>query len=820
MAQQLNCIFTIGIPVHLPYSIPATKQRDLISQEYEKFQQKCLKHTQKRTKHQEYIPRYKETSFSAGNEPYLILEKDKPISWRGFLKLYKSNLSEMTRNGCQPIRSTEGAKLRKPGQDIPNLDQEMTEVNRIIQLFREEAFASNPAESRKQFSKKMQLTLLLNRVRSISATRNKSMKRYTEALDTDPSVLLIRAFWEPKWVKKNGARFIPVPFQEVRHFFLEYLQRNPKAAIRFLIQQEGDILGETLGGSVHVPYRQFREAIRVHPVKNYMVGQLRQENPGASLFESTHDSDLVQLRIQRDGGDGRADGLYSFYEETINNFHRVNDEIPPLITTGYRAAYDLRIDQALFPWLYVALEEDRYIRQATSRVDPAMTYYPEPNCVYYVRDSENSLPHSFLGEGVNWALDGTVEDFRYYDPSESKIIFHQVQPKVVLFDASHPVVMKLPTRMLLQKKSHSSFCVDDLGSFDNQAQLFQAKTMKALKVSENISQSPLSFRDLAVTIYNQLGFCGGNFSYRGQSVTRPDSLLKSLVPSIFNAWDPITFIESDVGLDRLTEMEQSSYEQHPSRRFKMKDDLKSGNDLVTRRLKKINDCSKFEDQKKKLRKLVDAIYGKGIFDKLYRAAEALGRERFQSIDIYFIQGVGDGRRSNPISAMQDFVVPTPSERVEPGEEEHKEAPSGLRTPPRVSQHTLSTPSEVSLISQVISPPESADSPPPFRRIRGRELFPEENHPNLPEENPPDFPKFSRSVFQQTLNRLNEKLGRDKDAKEALYDVFGFSGYSAFYSARNLKNKSNDTYERQWEQATAELPSFCRERNISLREILS
>jgi hypothetical protein len=509
----------------------------------------------------------------------------------------------------------------------------------------------------------MQLTLLLNRVRSISATRNKSMKRYTEALDTDPSVLLIRAFWEPKWVKKNGARFIPVPFQEVRHFFLEYLQRNPEDAIRFLIQQEGDILGKTLGGSVHVPYRQFREAIRVHPVKNYMVGQLRRENPGASLFESTHDSDLVQLRIQRDGGDGRADGLYSFYEETINNFHRVNDEIPPLITTGYRAAYDPHIDQALFPWLFVALEEDRYIRQATSRVDPAMTYYPEPNCVYYVRDSENSLPHSFLGEGVSSTLDGTVSDFGYYDPSESKIIFHRVQPKVVLFDASHPVVMKLPTRMILQRKSRSPFRVGDLGVFDNQAQRFQASTMKALKVSENISQSPLSFRDLAVTIWNQLGFCGCNFSYRGQSVTRPDSLLKSLVSIIFNAWDPVTFIESDVGLEGLTEMTQSSYEQHSRRRFKMTDNLKSGNDLITSRLKKINECSKFEDQKKKLRKLVDAIYGKGIFDKLHRAvnvfntltfisskgwemvAEAIPSARCKSPLLQMLKKLNQGKRS-------------------------------------------------------------------------------------------------------------------------------------------------------------------------------
>jgi hypothetical protein len=137
MAQQLNCIFTIGIPVHLPYSIPATKQRDLISQEYEKFQQKCLKHPQKQTKHQEYIPRYKETSFSAGNGPYLILKKGEPKSWRGFLKLYKS--SERTRDDYKArndCRSTEGAKLRKHGQDIPNLDQEMTEVNRYSALSR------------------------------------------------------------------------------------------------------------------------------------------------------------------------------------------------------------------------------------------------------------------------------------------------------------------------------------------------------------------------------------------------------------------------------------------------------------------------------------------------------------------------------------------------------------------------------------------------------------------------------------------------------------------------------------------------------------
>lgn len=779
-------IFSLDIPVYVPYSIKASEQRELIGEEYKHFEQKCVKHPKKREKHSYYV--FSEQDFIPGKEPYSIdlhkpqktAKKREEKEWRGFLKLYKPNLGSdiETTN----TRAREGAKKIKTGQIISNLDTETTQINRLIQLFKDEAFGVTAEESRKQFSQKMQLTLLLNRVRSISATRNKSLKRYTDTLDNDSSVLLIRAFWEPKWVKRGTN----VPLKEARHFFLEYLKRDPENAINFLIKNEGDTLGETLGGASHVPYRQLREAIRIHPVKQFMVDRLRGRNLSAALFEATHDSDLVQLRIQRDGNTLPADGLYSFYEEIIREYITTNRCLPPLVTTGYRAAYEKKIKEDLFLWLFSAIEEDRYIRQELSKIDPLITYYAEPNCLYYVPRTMSCIPYTFLGVHgsrnkvpIAWGLTQTYAQFDDYDPSESAIILHQLYqryPAPVLVNASHPVIMKLPARMLLNKKTKTAFNLSELGSFDRERHLFIPTTTKALKVSENISQSPLAFCDYAKTVYNQLRLDGEIYFYNTEKVGYPNALFASIFTCIFDAYDPVELIEENGGIAILYTVSQTLYDAWP-KRFKMSERLsdKTGNEFVRQALLSINRQVTHVSQKAELENLIDSIYGNGIFKKLYLSAKALGQERFNHIHDYFIQGLSTSvLKKSPVKIIEELII--------------KEELIDVK---RELFHDVAEAKEEDTTEIIVAP------------------F--------------NFPNFSELIFQQVLNNLYRQLGGNKDAWSSILSVFGFNNESAFRSALNLKNtteKGINKYRQQWGNAVINLPDFCKTRGIQLQSLFT
>lgn len=773
-------IFAVDVPVYLPYTIKASDQKDLIKSELHHFEQKCVKHPEKTKKHNLY--QFSESDFTPGREPYSIQDKGIKSKWRGFLKLYKPNydVTFVTTD----IRSCEGAKKIKEGQSIPNLDEETSQINKLISLFKDESFGFNTEESREQFSKKMQLNILLNRVLSISSTRNKSLKRYTDDLDKDSSVLIMRAFWEPKWVKRGNS----VSFKEVRHFFLEYLRRDPENALAFLIRQEGDILGETLGGSAHVPYRQLREAIRIHPVKISKAAQLKRQNRRASLFEATHDSDLVQLRIQRDGSSFPADGLYSFYEERIRQYLiDNNNHFPPLVTSGYRAAYENKIKNDLFYFLFSAIEEDRYIRQATSQVDPLMTYYAEPNCLYYVTRTMAYMPYTFLGvpgsknkAPIRWDLNQINAQFDYYDPSESAIILHQMYERYsnasVLYDASHPVMMKLPARMLLNKRSTSSFNLSDLGTFDHERHVFKPTTPKALKVSENISQSPLAFRDYAMSIYSQLGLVGKDYYYNRQKVERANACFTSIFTSIFNAFDPVIIIEDNGGIAFLSTLSATSYESWV-KRFKMVTDLKSGNEAIKQVLLSVNRQQTHNSQKTELETLIDSIFGTHVFEKLYRTAKALGQERFNHIYHYFIRGlVENNNRQSPLKVIEETVIE-----------------------PIVNHELIEVKRE--LFQDVA---ESKEDDMPNNII-----------------NSFHFPDFSRDLFQKSLKKIYKLLGGNKDAWTVLLPIYGFSGESAFRSALKFKNTTDrgiNTYRQQWENAIIRLPKFCESKDIKLSDL--
>lgn len=510
--------------------------------------------------HSKEAPHYifKDEDFAYGQEPYRIANDD----FRGFLKLSATATSDtplILHNKHLNPRKYEGAKpLEKSKSPLSAFLEKETgkdaaAINAYVQLFQSETFGKTPEESLSRFHDSVRVVLLLNRYKSISSTRNASLKYFSESLTQTPNVLILRGFWEPKWVK--GQSGVPVSFQEVRHFFLEYLNRKPEDALKFLIENEGGeidhmprgrlqgLIPNGYGLNTHVPYQELREALRIHPIKKLMVTELLGADPKRAVYEAIHDSDLVHLRTKNS-----PMGLYSHYEKLIAEQH------PDMVTTGYSAAFDDRFkeDENYFKCLSVAIDEDRYVRAALARVDPRLTYYPEPNLIIRVDQETQIQPYSFLKNIASWSLSSKAYSFEAYNPQESlnalKHLYEQSKSKpVVIFDPTHPVEMRLPQRMLNNKHTGTRL---EVGCYDpSQSKIAVGRrTYKFLKVSENLSQSSLSFRDYAVVIYTELGLKGKSHYITSAptpiKVTHPNAVFTSIVSSIFNSYDPVQLIEN------------------------------------------------------------------------------------------------------------------------------------------------------------------------------------------------------------------------------------------------------------------------------------
>jgi hypothetical protein len=161
-------LFSLEIPFHLPHPVAATQEQNKIFLESEKI----VKDT-----------RFAEKYYSSGNEPFFIVSAGKKKTWRGFLKL------------CRP--------------DSSPLGTPSSEVARLIQLFRDESFGHSVEESRIQFAEKMRLTLLLNRVRSLSSTRNDSLLCEPERVDGG-CVLILKDFGSLNGEKKRQNALFPL----------------------------------------------------------------------------------------------------------------------------------------------------------------------------------------------------------------------------------------------------------------------------------------------------------------------------------------------------------------------------------------------------------------------------------------------------------------------------------------------------------------------------------------------------------------------------------------------------------------------------------
>lgn len=789
--------------VEVPFYCPPPKiqnVRELIKEEPILFQKKVEKRPEKGTLHKQY--KFNEIEdFIRGKEPYRIAEDD----FRGFLKLYNSKGDEPQED---PVSSDDNQSIHEKVKSIPETDsnllhskEEVDHINQYVQLFRDEAFGQSREESKNNFQKSMRMALLLNRYKSISSILNRSIKRFNDKLNQDKNILILRGFWEPKWEKKVRGKWQVTPLKEVRHYFLEYLKNNQENALNFLIENEGgEINGKQVGRlkgifpeekkskikkkkgkitfNTHVPYQELREAIRIHPNKEAMVKELRKENEDRLVYEAIHDNDLTHLRVETDGSNsGNKVGLYSYYQQLI-----ADHDQPVMLTTGYRAVKDERFkeyekkygyykEDDYFGSIFVGIEEDRYARAAVSQVDPRLAYYSEPNLIVKIDSKKVAMPYSFLDNEGSWTLATKEYSFKSYDPHESMNILkriyetHKDKPGII-FDPKHPVLMRLPERMLVDK--HTSTLIKVGHCQQETSKIVSNKTEKDnysfLEVSKKISQSCLSFRDYSQTVYAQLGLKGKKSLYEGTYISYLNDLFTSILSSIFNSYDPVEMIKEVNNTGNITEKIEyvnKNYKELVSKR-RLTTLTVSRNVILKPTLKKIEEAKDKNEQLKLLKECFNLIFQQenleAPIDLLIRAAENMGTQRLDIIKAYYTMGI----KGNGIYAGLTETL----KLKESGKAE--------------SLNAISHPTAL--------------------KVTDKEKDP--------------FQQFSIPK----LKMLVEVLISQKATQAA---IAHFCGYKSATPIRNLlgKGKSNvKNPEAIWAKLTKELSSFCEEHNLDIKKI--
>lgn len=549
-----------------------------------------------------------------------------------------------------------------------NVAQDAARLSTLIDLFSKESFCTSDSASLEMFNDHMCLAILANRPKSVFSIKNSSLKRE----HNDPRAIVIKGAWAPQWEFWINDEFECEVSYAVPRRFVRCCLKKWQAATSTEDKEKWQnkviaVLEQEHHVSNHVPYRELRETLRTSPERINRISELLQLHPKARIYEATHDSDLVGLRVKTDGAtDSLALGLYSYYERILTKyFVEHGRNLPEVATTGYRAVYEParylqkggNVDDAktYYAWVYQAIEDDRYARAAASEVDFRASYIAEPNALFLVPFGAAKMPYCFLGFGKDVALMGKINT---YDPKESMLVLSQIyaskgdhtkeeftldffsgsattsEPRI-LFDPKHPVWMKVPDRMLQYKKSKTDFDTQKIGSFNYDTDKFVVKDVeKAQEFAANISQTPFATIDYAKTLYAQFGLIGKTCYF-------PDPLF------CYDMINMIAIYQSNVLFTKLICCLFSYYEQPIGwKKLELNAEEQKSNSEVFEGLENIRNGAQ-------LAKFISTIYGANVGEILGSIAKKIAAARQAHHNAFFLEDAPDRSSRTSVKAAID-----------------------------------------------------------------------------------------------------------------------------------------------------------------------
>lgn len=347
-------------------------------------------------------------------------------------------------------------------------------IKRIYDLFRDETFGELQKESEHEFHKRVKLVLLAYRMKSIFSVKNQFLEQLIPPADTPGSkLLLLKAFWEPKWSESfdNVQR-------RMHHWLIRYFESEQDSTafnnLKALAEAECEAVSDEI-----LPYNHLREYIRTSEHRDWFVKEFVSSGTCRWIYEALHDGNVTHLRVPIDDEKTRKKpcrlGLYTYYESHLQDRlpchmpqrqkqeqYQANESPYRVMSTGYRFAFNPSSkcrDEQEYAWIFQAVEENRYVCKALYDVNPRGVYYPESNCLFHIPSGqaeenqvtaihETFIPPQLLYHSVG---DPHNANFRNYQPCSSLAIIWQLQTaefNAFLFDPKHPITTEIPKAMV------------------------------------------------------------------------------------------------------------------------------------------------------------------------------------------------------------------------------------------------------------------------------------------------------------------------------------------------------------------------------------
>eukprot|EP00102_Acyrthosiphon_pisum_P018969 XP_016656179.1 PREDICTED: uncharacterized protein LOC107882403 [Acyrthosiphon pisum] len=258
----------------------------------------------------------------------------------------------------------------------------------------------------------------LNRMYSLSTRKNNSLILELESRVNTRKIKYktFGYYWNCSWYTKIG---IEAKIEDVKTFYKRLKNKDSDLAKKFIAQEENE------GAECNVPYQYIRDHAKNHSKTIELIKSFRDTNNTAILYLHLVDSDVLDFN-----------GVYSAYLRIIAGCYKP----PTVMSTGYEYPEGTRSKiYSLFSYL------DRMYRVITTFHIPLGTYYPEPNMCVLIPHNCQTVDESFISPKRGKNLES---------PILIEHILNNRTPNVhAIFSENNPIIIKLPPRAELSKKS-------------------------------------------------------------------------------------------------------------------------------------------------------------------------------------------------------------------------------------------------------------------------------------------------------------------------------------------------------------------------------
>lgn len=413
----------------------------------------------------------------------------------------------------------------------------------LLRQFTDEGFGKTQRAANEEQKERLRVVLGLNKMRSISRSRNASLGHAASEIGKDtakPSVVAF--FWEGVYQERSSAsnKWKECSFERVRTFYRQLKKVSSTAAHEFQNKLEGK------RGHI-VPYRGLRERLAQSSQMKQMVRELRQNPEIGKVFMGMFDDDSLSLRA-KDGF-----GVFTHYDRMVQENPDLEMGSCGYIFTGQKSS-----SQKIDPVMQVTSEFDLRIRHVTAKHLAYGVYLPEPSCIIVIDDDRETIRYSF-----------ETSDRHYSSPQESIIILEQIKqrfqadPKRVAFDRRGAIPSATPARAEKPFQAHY-----------NAYKMIVRWTLRDIKRMRGVAQSHLHPKKWADNVIRALRIREVSFEVDGAAFVPPErtarNMAASLITRFFNHYNVISMAEEQF-LELQAEKIQSAF---PSELIKILDSYK------------------------------------------------------------------------------------------------------------------------------------------------------------------------------------------------------------------------------------------------------